>query len=185
MKANKLSLAVFAVAGLFLCSSCATLFSSSTVSVQMESEPPGAQYQIGPFSGKTPDSIAIPKKSIPDFATFDLPGYERRTVPIESGITGVFWVNVLFWPGMIVDIVTGDYKTMDVPEVRASLTPLPGTTSAQMSPSVTNSATTSVVPAAAGGTPPSSHAGAMASDASAASSGTSPSGAVSSPATGK
>lgn len=109
-----------AIVGL-LSSGCATLFTSSSVPVQVSSDPPGANYQLGPFSGKTPDSIAIPKKSIPDFATFEMAGYERKTVPIESGITGVFWLDVLFWPGIIVDMVTGDYKTLDVPEVRATL----------------------------------------------------------------
>lgn len=150
MKASGFSLSVLSIAGLFLFSSCATLFSSNTVTVQMQSEPPGAQYQIGPFSGKTPDSIAIPKKSIPDFATFELPGYERKTVPIESGITGVFWVNVLFWPGMIVDIVTGDYKTLDVPEVRASLTPSVAAANATTPSLATNPAASAMVPA----TPP-------------------------------
>ena len=123
-------------------SSCATLFSSSTVTVQMDSDPPGAKYEVGPFSGKTPESIAIPKKSIPDFATFELPGYARQTVPIESGITGVFWVNILFWPGMIVDIVTGDYKTIDVPQVRATLTPLQGSPVGVVSPPATGVAST-------------------------------------------
>jgi hypothetical protein len=122
------------MAAIFLSSSCATLFTSNDVTVQMNSDPPGAKYDVGPFSGKTPDSIAIPKKSIPDFATFELPGYEKRTVPVESGIAGVFWINVLFWPGMIVDIVTGDYKTLSVAEISATLTPLAGEAAAGASP---------------------------------------------------
>lgn len=124
---RKVKLLVSALAVL-VASGCATLFSSGTVTVQMKSDPPGAKYELGPFSGKTPDSIAIPKKSIPDFAVFEMPGYERRTVPIESGITGVFWLDVLFWPGIIVDMVTGDYKTLSVPEVSATLTPLAANT---------------------------------------------------------
>ncbi len=124
MKAASKSIVCLAVTGLLLGSGCATLFSSSSVPVQVTSDPPGAKYDIGPFSGKTPDSIAIPKKAIPDFATFQMPGYERRTVPVETGITGVFWLDILFWPGIIVDMVTGDYKTLDITEIRATLEPV-------------------------------------------------------------
>lgn len=131
----------WALATALTCSSCATLFTSSTETVQVTSEPPGAKYEIGPFSGKTPDSIAIPKKSIPDFATFEMPGYERRTVPVASGISGVFWVNILFWPGMIVDIVTGDYKTLPMNEIRADLSPVSSPAAAAPAPQ-TGSATT-------------------------------------------
>ncbi len=92
--------------------------------MQISSNPPGATYEFGPYSGKTPDSIAVPKKAIPDVATFEMPGYERRTLPVETEIAGVFWVNVLFWPGMIVDVVTGDYKTLPVNDIHANLTPL-------------------------------------------------------------
>jgi hypothetical protein len=136
------------VTGLLFGSGCATLFTSSTVTVQMNSDPPGAKYDIGPFSGKTPDSIAIPKKSIPDFATFEMPGYERRTVPIVSGITGIFWLDILFWPGIIIDMVTGDYKTLDVPEVSASLTPVAPNTTAPAPQGVLAPAPPAPVPAA-------------------------------------
>ena len=120
----------------------------------MNSQPAGAQYQIGPFNGKTPDSIAIPKKSIPDFATFELAGYEKKTVPIESGITGVFWVNILFWPGMIVDIVTGDYKTLDVNEITASLSPVPGSAQQTAPAASTTAATATAAAAPAAAAPP-------------------------------
>jgi hypothetical protein len=120
---NSSAIAV-AICAALACSSCATLFTSSTVTVQMNSDPPGAKYEMGPFSGRTPDSFAIPKKAIPDFATFEMAGYERRTVPVTSGITGVFWLDVLFWPGIIVDMVTGDYKTLDVTQINATLEPV-------------------------------------------------------------
>ncbi len=139
------------MAAMFLASSCATLFTSNDVTVQMNSDPPGAKYDVGPFSGKTPDSIAVPKKSIPDFATFEMPGYERRTVPVESGIAGVFWINILFWPGMIVDIVTGDYKTLSVTEISATLTPLAANTAgtSPLAPSASAPAQPGISPAAA------------------------------------
>lgn len=119
-------------------SSCATLFSSDTSVVQLNSNPPGATYTYGPFSGKTPDSIAVPKKEITSYASFAMNGYESRTVPVPTGITGVFWVNILFWPGMIVDVVTGDYQTIKVPTITADLTPIaPGSAgSAQATGSV-------------------------------------------------
>ena len=78
MERSLLLLLVFPLASAFLCSGCATLFTRSTVTVQMDSQPPGARYDVRPFLGKTPDSIAIPKKSIPDFATFELPGTRDR-----------------------------------------------------------------------------------------------------------
>ncbi len=130
MSKSSLVVSLLAASAVLFAPACATIFTSNTETVQMNSDPPGAKYDLGPFSGKTPDSIAIPKKAIPDFATFEMPGYERRTVPVESGIAGVFWINVLFWPGMIVDMVTGDYKTLSLPTISATLTPLAANTAA-------------------------------------------------------
>jgi hypothetical protein len=120
----KCNIFLLAAAAAMLNSSCATLFSSDSSVVQLNSNPLGATYTYGPFSGKTPDSIAVPKKEITGYATFAMNGYESRTVPVPTGITGVFWVNILFWPGMIVDVVTGDYQTIKVPTITADLTPV-------------------------------------------------------------
>jgi hypothetical protein len=110
--------------GALLLQGCATLFTNSTETVQITSEPSGANYEYGPFSGKTPDSIAVPKKSIADFATFSMPGYERRTITVDSGIAGVFWLDVLFWPAVLVDVATGDFRTLSVNQISATLTPI-------------------------------------------------------------
>ncbi len=116
-------IALFAAFAMVAGSGCATLFSSDTCVVQFESTPPGATYTYGPFSGKTPDSVAVPKKAIASYASFAMNGYQSKTVPVTTGITGVFWLNLLFWPGLIIDVVTGDYQTIKQPTVTAMLDP--------------------------------------------------------------
>ena len=32
---------------------------------------------------------------------------KEQSMPLTKKIEGLYWVNILFWPGLIVDIVTG------------------------------------------------------------------------------
>lgn len=115
----------FCVASLLI-TGCATIFGSGPQAINMKSEPQGAAYQYGPYSGKTPDTVQASRAELAHTATFALAGYESKTVPVETGIQGVTWVDVLFWPGFIVDFVTGNAYKVNTPDVTASLTPVAG-----------------------------------------------------------
>lgn len=116
-----------AMAMVFFEAGCATLFSSSTENVTVNSNPPGATYQYGPFNGTTPAQIVVPKKALASFATFSKPGYETATVPVVTGIQGATWWDILFWPGFIIDFVTSNATKLETPVITANLTPTAGT----------------------------------------------------------
>lgn len=110
--------------GIVLCSGCATMFSSGPETVTIKSDPPGARYQYGPYSGKTPDTIQASRKALAQTATFTMEGYEQKTVSVLTGIQGVTWWDILFWPGFIVDFVTGNAYKLETPEISAKLEPV-------------------------------------------------------------
>jgi len=103
---------------------CATIFSSGPQSVTFNSEPAGATYQYGAYSVKTPATVEASRADLAHVATFSLPGYENATVPVETGVQGVTWVDVLFWPGFIVDFMTGNAYKVNTPVVTATLNPI-------------------------------------------------------------
>lgn len=103
--------------------SCATVFSSGPQTMTLNSDPPGATYQYGPYQGKTPATLEASRGDLAHVATFSKPGYETQTLPVETGVQGVTWVDVLFWPGFIVDFVTGNAYKVTTPTLNAELTP--------------------------------------------------------------
>ncbi len=103
---------------------CATLFASGPQSVEIKSDPPGATYHYGPFSGTTPDSIEVPRKSLASFATFELAGYKDTAVPVETGVQGTTWWDLLFPLGFVIDFVTGNANRIETPIISAHLLPL-------------------------------------------------------------
>src|SRR5437867_11127524 len=103
-------------------SGCATIFGSHTQTLTLKSAPSGATYQYGPYSGKTPATIEAARGELAHVAVFKLAGYEEKTVPVLTGIRGVTWVNVLFWPGLIVDFATGNAYKVETPTIEATLT---------------------------------------------------------------
>jgi hypothetical protein len=107
---------------LSLLTGCATIFSGEPQSLTLNSDPSGARYQYGPYAGQTPDTIAAARDSLAHVAVFKLAGYEEKTVPVQTGIQGVTWVNILFWPGFIVDFATGNAYKVETPVINATLT---------------------------------------------------------------
>ena len=100
---------------------CATVFSGGPENIQVTSDPPGAKFNYGAYSGTTPTSIMVPRKALVTFATFRKDGYEEKTVPVITGIQGVTWIGILFWPALIIDFVTGNAYKLDPPLIRGNL----------------------------------------------------------------
>lgn len=102
-------------------SSCATMFSNKPQTVTIKSEPAGAVYQFGPYSGHTPDTIQASRKELAHTVKFTKVGYEDKTVAVATGIQGVTWVNLLFWPGFIIDFCTGNAHKLETAEITTNL----------------------------------------------------------------
>lgn len=100
---------------------CATLFSSGPESINVKSDPPGARFQYGLFTGTTPTTILVPRKALAKYATFRMDGYEEKTVPVMTGFQGVALWGLLFWPFFFIDCLTGSAYNLDPPEINTSL----------------------------------------------------------------
>lgn len=107
-------LAIFAVSG------CATVFTGSTSNVQIRvvdaesnelinnvkcsaTDNDGMVYLIS----SNPGNIIATKGKGALRVECKKSGYEQQNMGITQNINGVTFINVLFWPGFIVDAVTG------------------------------------------------------------------------------
>ena len=125
MKRSALFVSLCAAATLM--SGCAAIVSDSDYPVAFNSTPSGAtvtvinENNIRVAREKTPFTTTL-KASDGYFdrmrysATFEKACYEGRTIPLQGGVDGWYWVNILFG-GLIglfiVDPVTGSMYTVD------------------------------------------------------------------------
>ena len=99
-----------AALALLLTSSCATIFSGTRDDVYFTSEPSGALVRIdGREVGYTPCVVPVKRRldSSSRWVEYDLPGYELRGVPFNSEFNWVAVINILWWPGILVDAASG------------------------------------------------------------------------------
>ncbi len=84
---------------------CCSIFTNNPQSISINSEPEGAKVKIGPYKGETPYQVTIPRgKNYVIEATLN---GKTQTLSLNKSIEGVYWVNILFWPGLIIDLATG------------------------------------------------------------------------------
>lgn len=96
--------ALFILPILIVISGCATLFTKDSQRITFNSKPKGAHIQVGPYDCTTPCSLLIPKgKSYSIEATYQ---DQKKVVPLTQKMHGATLVNILFWPGFIVDSMT-------------------------------------------------------------------------------
>ena len=101
---KKAILCVMLVALIFT-QGCCSIFTSDPQTVSVDSKPPGAKVKIGPHSGTTPYQVSLPRgKDFVIVATYE---GETKTANLNKSIEPVYWVNILFWPGLIIDLATG------------------------------------------------------------------------------
>lgn len=104
---------------------CATLFAGGTT-VPVMTNPPGAYvYVNGVPVGQTPTAIQL-NPELPANVQIYLPGFQPVQLWKHKGFSGWFWVNILFWPGFIVDLATGKYQRYDDNAIAIGLTPSSG-----------------------------------------------------------
>ena len=90
---------------------CCSLFTSGPQTVSVNSKPEGAKVQIGQYEGVAPYQVSIPRgKNYVIQATYQ---GRTKTQTLEKAVEPIFWVNILFWPGLIVDVVTSDMFKYD------------------------------------------------------------------------
>lgn len=84
---------------------CCSIFTSGDQLVSVDSIPQGADVKIGPYKGTTPYTVKIPRGK--DYVITVKNGSQTETLTLEKSIEPVYWVNVLIWPGLLIDLGTG------------------------------------------------------------------------------
>jgi len=84
---------------------CCSIFTSGDQPVFIDSVPQGADVKVGPYKGSTPYSVTIPRGK--DYVITVKNGTQTETLTLEKSIEPVYWVNILFWPGLLIDLGTG------------------------------------------------------------------------------
>ena len=125
---NKI-LTAFALSGVCLAmTGCASIFGSNSPAdrtLMVNSNPAGAQVLLNnqPI-GVTPVQVQVANPTQDNTVTLQRKGYNATTVPVATTFQGVGWVNILFWPGFIVDYMTGDMKKLSDSSMTVTLSPV-------------------------------------------------------------
>jgi hypothetical protein len=104
---------------------CATLF-NEPARIPVATNPPGAAvYVNGQIVGQTPTMVQLDPERPANIQIY-MPGFQPVQMWRHRGISGWFWVNILFWPGFIVDLATGKYQRYDNSGIAIGLVPEAG-----------------------------------------------------------
>lgn len=94
---------------------CASIAGNNTRAVKVHSYPSGATiYVDNQQYGVTPAVITLPEyiyggKSV----TVRKRGYQDQTMMVNSKFQPISLVNILFWPGFLIDAATGNLVKID------------------------------------------------------------------------
>lgn len=105
-----------------LLSGCATIFSGSSDQVEFKSMPEGARVEVNGVSvGRTPMTANIKRNITAPTVQLKLNGYETQQILMQNSFNAVSLLNIFFWPGFIVDAVTGTIMKQEVLSYEAKL----------------------------------------------------------------
>jgi len=107
----KKSLLCTVVVVLLFTQSCCSIFTGDPQTITVDSKPKRAKVRIGPYEGITPYQVSIPRGK--DYVIRASYGGKNRTQALNKQIQPVYWVNILFWPGLIIDLATGSMFEYD------------------------------------------------------------------------
>ena len=103
---------------------CATIFSGSHDPITFNSIPEGAVVEInGARVGKTPVTIPIKRSITPPQVRLKLADHEPQAILLQNTFNAVALLDILFWPGFIVDAATGSLMKYDMVSYEAELEP--------------------------------------------------------------
>jgi hypothetical protein len=120
---KQIRLIALGLVGLWVLSSCATLFKGTSQKVGYSSDPSGAKVYInGQYMGTTPFEMEM-KSNQTYTIEFRKEGYESKTVVLNNSI-GAGWIILDVLGGLIpiiVDAATGAWYSLDQDHVNAAL----------------------------------------------------------------
>ncbi len=130
---KKLGVAILMASSLYL-TGCATIISGTNQSIDVISEPDGADFKLeqltvsGPIllkEGKTPSTVSLHRKDFYFLLTLTKTGYETAEIPIEVNYNGNPMVlgNLIIGGliGVMIDAASGAQWSLDPDEVKVNL----------------------------------------------------------------
>lgn len=102
-----ITLLSFALSG----SGCCSIFAGGSQMITVNSKPEGAKVQLGSLQGITPYQVKLPRGK--DYAITVRHGDKTQSTPLQKKVNGIFWINILVWPGLIIDAATGNMYKYD------------------------------------------------------------------------
>ena len=94
-----------AIVAVMFCQGCCTIFTNHSQTISVNSTPQEANVTMGPYSGVTPYQVSVPRGK--DYIIQTTYAGKTQTQNLEKQIQPLWFVNILFWPGLIVDLATG------------------------------------------------------------------------------
>lgn len=113
-----------AVLGAVVMQSCCTVFKGSKETVMIKSYPAGAKVEVnGLERGRTPLDLSLKKGFKGQTVVLKKEGYENKIFEPETTFDAVSIINILFWPGFIIDAATGAMMKYDPKAYELELVP--------------------------------------------------------------
>lgn len=112
----------------FCLTGCATVVNGRHQALSINSNPPGATFEVDGFTGTTPSTVKVKRSSSYHKVAIQMPGYQpteqtvgRRWSPWVAG-------NILIGgiPGILLDVGTGGAFALQSDHIQADLQPLYG-----------------------------------------------------------
>jgi hypothetical protein len=103
---------LLAASTLALSTGCATILKGKYESITVASEPPGAMVTVnGVTLGRTPTAARV-DGTRDQIVMIAKEGHEPINIILTSSV-GVGWVIVGLWGGLLIDAITGDWRSLD------------------------------------------------------------------------
>jgi hypothetical protein len=114
---------VTVISSVVLMTGCSTMFGNNSSIVQVNTSPKGAKISVNtvPLDDKTPADVHIRDKSASTVIKVEVPNCPPRSFVIEPKFQPVGFLNILFWPGFIVDAATGNMKAIPEDQQRINV----------------------------------------------------------------
>jgi hypothetical protein len=107
----KYVLCALSIALTLLVSGCATIFGDNVKTVKVNSHPSNAQVFANNVPvGTTPLMVSVRDTWSPTMLTFKKRGYLDQNAQVNTAFQPVGLFNILFWPGFVIDAISGDMK---------------------------------------------------------------------------
>jgi hypothetical protein len=116
--------AVAALAIAAMLGGCATIFAGGPDTIPINTNPAGAYvYVNGQVVGQTPMTLVLDRDRGNADIRIYYPGFEPVQMFRYKSLNGWFLVNLLVWPGFIVDLIASNWQRFDDMPILIGLTP--------------------------------------------------------------